>query len=313
MVGPINGAPHSARFAITLIDYRSKWAEIALVPHVTTTNVISFFSAVWAREGYPIELVSDNGLQFTSHEFVQYLRQRDIRHTCSSAYWPRGNGAIERFNRTFKSWICGTLNDRFHDHVRLRLAHYRATPHCTTGQSPSAMLHGRHMRLDLPIVSSSYKRDIIVDQRVESQQLRNKKSYDNRYRTRTPDFEVGDYVHVQRQRKGGKMERRYSRPVKIEKRVGPASYRLSDGSTRNAAHLARSAIEDPEPEHHTPSITNDDGMPWDPDNDHEVSDAADGTDAPSDSTDSEASPRKDRELSPSRYGRKRWRPDRLQM
>ena len=109
------------------------------------------------------------------------------------------------------------------------------------------------------------------------------------------------------------MERRYSGPVKIEKQVGPASYRLSDGSTRNAAHLARSAIEDPEPEPHTPSITNDDGTPWDPDNDHEVSEAVDGTDAPSDSTDSEASPRKDRELSPSRYGRRRWRPDRLQM
>ena len=57
IVGPINGAPASSRFAITMVDYFSKWVEIALTPSVEAEDVIKFLSPVWAREGYPDEIV----------------------------------------------------------------------------------------------------------------------------------------------------------------------------------------------------------------------------------------------------------------
>ncbi|XP_043212789.1 uncharacterized protein K02A2.6-like [Amphibalanus amphitrite] len=105
IVGPINGAPATARYAITLIDYRSKWAEVCLTSSTETEDVIKFLSTVWAKEGYPDEIVTDNGPQFTSREFTAYLAARGVKHTKSSVYWPRGNSAVERFNKTFKSWI----------------------------------------------------------------------------------------------------------------------------------------------------------------------------------------------------------------
>lgn len=88
MVGPFDKAPIDCRFAITLIDYHSKWPELTFVPQVTSRTV-QFLSAVFSREGDPKELVSDNGSQFLSHEF-----DRGIVHRKSLDYYPRANGEI---------------------------------------------------------------------------------------------------------------------------------------------------------------------------------------------------------------------------
>ena len=100
IVLPIDGEPASARFEITLVDYRSKWDEIGLTSSVETEDV-KFLSLILVRVGYPDEIVADNGPQFTCDEFQTYLASRRVKK--SSVYWPRGNSTIKRFNRTLKS------------------------------------------------------------------------------------------------------------------------------------------------------------------------------------------------------------------
>ena len=102
VVGPFERAPLDCRFAITLIDYYSKWPEIAFVSQVTSHTVTVFLSTVFSREGNPKELVSDNGSQFVSQEFEAFLQDRGILHRKSSVYYPRANGEIERWNRSLK-------------------------------------------------------------------------------------------------------------------------------------------------------------------------------------------------------------------
>ncbi|KAF0308589.1 uncharacterized protein FJT64_020198 [Amphibalanus amphitrite] len=87
----------------------------------------------------------------------------------------------------------------FSGHVRQRLALYRATPHCTTGQSPSALLHGRRMRLHLPVTTETPPRDSSLQHRVATQQQRNSRGYDSRQATRPSDLQPGDTVRVRRQ------------------------------------------------------------------------------------------------------------------
>ena len=86
IMGPFDKAPLNSRFVITLIDYFSKWPEVAFVSHATTHAVIQFLSSVFSREGNPKELISDNGPQFTSHEFASFLQGRGIVHRTSSVY-----------------------------------------------------------------------------------------------------------------------------------------------------------------------------------------------------------------------------------
>ncbi|KAI0235301.1 hypothetical protein LSAT2_014222 [Lamellibrachia satsuma] len=50
-------------------------------------------------EGYPEEIVSDNGPQLISHEFEELLRIRNIKLTFSAVNHPEGNSEVEQFNR----------------------------------------------------------------------------------------------------------------------------------------------------------------------------------------------------------------------
>ena len=51
------------RYAIVLIDYHSKWAEINFVSSANTETVLNFMRQVFFREGLPETLVTDNGVQ----------------------------------------------------------------------------------------------------------------------------------------------------------------------------------------------------------------------------------------------------------
>ncbi len=105
VVGPLNNAPQGCRFAMTLIDYYSKGPEIAFATDVTSVTVVKFLSALFSREGNPLELVTDNGSQFVSAEFEAFLADRDIKHYRSFVYYPQANGEIEHFNRVFKDCL----------------------------------------------------------------------------------------------------------------------------------------------------------------------------------------------------------------
>ena len=50
----------------------------------------------------PMQLVSDNGLQFISEDFAQVIKSNGIKHICCGPYHPAFNGAVERLVQTFK-------------------------------------------------------------------------------------------------------------------------------------------------------------------------------------------------------------------
>ncbi|CAM5091596.1 unnamed protein product [Eretmochelys imbricata] len=153
LVGPFDIAPIDCCYAITLIDYFSKWPEVVFTSQISSATVIKFLSSVFSREGNPKELVSDNGSQFTSLEFETFLAQRNILHRRSSLYYPQANGEIERFNRSLnenlqtaklegRMWIPFTTDF---------LQAYRATQHATTQRSPAELLLGKQMNTKLNI------------------------------------------------------------------------------------------------------------------------------------------------------------------
>lgn len=153
VVGPLNIAPQGCRYAMTLIDYYSKWPEIAFAPDVTSATVVKFLSAALSREGNPLELVTDNGSQFVSAEFEAFLADRDIMHYRSSVYYPQANGEIERFNRVFKDCLqtASIEGKEWKAFVTEFLHTYRATPHAVTKLSPAELLHVRPIKTKLHV------------------------------------------------------------------------------------------------------------------------------------------------------------------
>ena len=105
ITGPFSTAPTHQRFIVVLIDYFSSFPEILCTNDITSGRIIKWFKEVFARYGNPDRLVSDNGPQFDSGEFSDFLRSRDIFHERTPVYHPQQNGLVEVFNRYLKHGI----------------------------------------------------------------------------------------------------------------------------------------------------------------------------------------------------------------
>ena len=57
-----------------LVDSHSKWLKVKIMPNVTSETTIE----ISASFGIPERLVSDNGPQFSSREFVEFSKRNGI-------------------------------------------------------------------------------------------------------------------------------------------------------------------------------------------------------------------------------------------
>ena len=241
IVGPFEALPQKYRFAITLIDYHSKWPEVCFSNTVTSKVIINFLKTVFAREGFCDEIVTDNGKSFISAEINAFFSERGIRHSLSAIYNPQSNGEIERFNRVLKHQIilAHTAKKDVDMYVRDFLFHYRNTVHATTNYAPSVLLHGRLARTKLtpsgvhqlmPIPSK------ILEDRVALMQKKYKDYYDARKNTKSPVLRVGQNVRV----KGAphsKLKPSFSEPRRVDKIIGPSTA-VVDGKIQSLRNLS---------------------------------------------------------------------------
>ena len=58
---------------------------------------------MFAANGLPEHLVTDNGPQFISEEFAHFVKENIIKHTRSMPYHPASNGLAERFIELLKT------------------------------------------------------------------------------------------------------------------------------------------------------------------------------------------------------------------
>ena len=87
---------------------------------------------------------SDNGPQFISEEFEDFLKRNGVKHVKVAPYHAASNGAAERMVPSFKRSLTASKAqgrgvqqclDNF-------LLGYRSTKHATTGQSPASLFGG---------------------------------------------------------------------------------------------------------------------------------------------------------------------------
>jgi transposase InsO family protein len=89
-------------FLVTLIDGYSRyvvhWELLTTMRAADVRLVIQH--ALELRQLKDVEIVSDNGSQFTSADFKALVRQFELQHIRIRTYHPESNGTIERFHRS---------------------------------------------------------------------------------------------------------------------------------------------------------------------------------------------------------------------
>ena len=85
--------------------------------------------------GIPDTIVSDNGPQFVSDRFRQFVERWDITHITSSPRYPQSNGEAKRAVQTVKGLMRKNIN------YHAALSAYGETP-ITGGYSPAELVFG---------------------------------------------------------------------------------------------------------------------------------------------------------------------------
>ena len=138
--------------------------------------------------GLPEQVVSDNGPQFSSSEFSNFIRSNGVKHIRSAPYHPSSNGAVERFIQAFikKAIRAGGQEATFHQRLMNFLLVYQTTPHTTTSVAPSVLFLQRDLTTRLHLLHPD------VSEHVKSQQATQKAHHDQHSRRR--DLWVGQRV-----------------------------------------------------------------------------------------------------------------------
>ncbi|KAI5086647.1 hypothetical protein C0J45_23302, partial [Silurus meridionalis] len=80
--------PVEDKMLLVVMDAHSKWPEVAIMKSTSAEKTIKKLGEMFSRFGSPVQLVSDNGPQFTSHEMATFLQANGVQHITSSPYHP---------------------------------------------------------------------------------------------------------------------------------------------------------------------------------------------------------------------------------
>ena len=149
LVGPLPRSTAGHTWLLVMQDRCTKWVELRPIRKATRRAVAETVrDQICLRHGCPDVIVTDNGRQFTSHEFDYLLKAGHVKHKPTPTYTLLCN-PVERTNRVTKTMIAQTIakNQTTWDRNVPALAFaYNSAQHGSTGHSPADLNYGRELK-----------------------------------------------------------------------------------------------------------------------------------------------------------------------
>lgn len=257
VVGPLKECPGSGnRFILTLIDLATHYPIAIPLKNHTAANICTALMDVFSNFGFPMEVQTDRGSDFTSELMKYFLEMFGIKHIKATAYHPESQAQVERFHRCLKDML-RAVNDRFNGDwdkaIPYVLFAYREIPVETTGFSPFELMYTYPIRGPLSIlhenwtIGSKTSRPNIIQFMLDVREkfmlgrqmsaenakrcrLKSKVWYDIKARERK--FEIGDLVLALLPKQGEPLDISWKGPFKILEKNGDLNYLISTNSKR---------------------------------------------------------------------------------
>jgi hypothetical protein len=237
--GPLKRTRRGNQYFLVVVDDFSRYIKVFPVVKANGATTIRCLRQVFAEEGVPEEVLTDNGTHFTSGDVDDFLRARGVNHVKSPAYHPASNGMAERsVSRTIKMLIRANILDKGGewdcnlDEFQFK---YNAAVHPSTGEIPFSIVRGRTPMMSA--ASSWLKAHTKVFQvnpswrevvRYSSERKRNENFGD----VKSKEFHVGDRVWA-----WSTIRKQWDGPYQIVELIGSRICRLRNGDVRHYDHL----------------------------------------------------------------------------
>ena len=255
IVGPIHPlSDRKHRYILTCVDFATRYPEAVPLQNIDTQSVAEALITIFSRVGFPSEILSDNGSQFTSDMMKEITRLLGISQIHTSIYHAQTNGMCERFHGTLKAMLRKMTTEQPREwdrYLPALLFAYREIPHSSTGFSPFELLFGRTPRGPLRLIHDVWSgsstdsipvneylyvcdlKDKLVEtcklaqQEAKSAADRYKHHHDKKAKTRSLD--IGDEVLVLLPTDKNKLLLKWQGPFVVTKKHGPCDYIVQTG------------------------------------------------------------------------------------
>ena len=242
---PATGQQYDMIYVV--IDRLTKYAYFIPTRNSTTAEQLAytFMRFIFAHHGMPSKLISDRDKLFRSKFWQSLMDQLGSKNKLSTAFHPQTDGQTERTNQTLEQYLRAYVNHEQTNWVELLpLAQvaYNSSK-VATGISPFYANYGFHPNVHqepLNIRPEVPKATIKVSKLKELHQLLSAElsflaermaRFANKGRSEGPDFKEGGTAYLLRtniktKRPSSKLDFKKLGPFKIEKKLGPVTYKL---------------------------------------------------------------------------------------
>nr|CAI5841376.1 unnamed protein product [Callosobruchus analis] len=268
-LGPFVETYKGNKYLLVTVDSFTKFTFIRAVPNTKSKHVIEELSHLISIFGTPKRLISDAGKAFVSSKCKTFCEENGIRHYTTAVAVPRGNGQVERFNRTILDSLATTGAkmdtkdwDKHIDKVQLGI---NSTINSTIKTTPGEVLFGIKLNSKSeryinhvyePAITDVTKLRQEVFERLEENRKR-QDEYQNRNKRKAPEFKVGEKVLLKISNftsdgTTNKLKEKFKGPFTVTRVMGKDRYEVkedlgSERCSRSKRYVGVTAAENMKP------------------------------------------------------------------
>lgn len=276
LIGPLHPVTDKGnRYILTLVDYATRYPEAVALPSIETERVAEALLDIFSRIGFPREMLTDMGAQFTGSLMKEVCRLISLKQLTTTPYHPMCNGLVERFNGTLKQMlkrVCAEKPNDWDKYLNAVLFAYREIPQESLGFSPFDLVYGWSVRGPMKVLKELWSKDIedpevkttyqyVVDLRERLDSVnqiarenlmkassRQKVQFNRKAHHR--DIQVGDKVLVLLPKKANKLLLQWSGPYPVVDHFGHYDYKVKIRGKLKSYHanLLKKYVERGEPD-----------------------------------------------------------------
>ncbi|KAI5193293.1 hypothetical protein NEMIN01_2454 [Nematocida minor] len=210
--GPFTLATNNRKYyIITITDRCTRWSEIAHTKLITAQAIIKQLQQWINTHPKPITILHDRGLQYTSKETQEFLKQHNIRSIHTTPYNPTGNSISERINQEIKFILSHDSTAGIKSAINKIHRRLNYTYHTTLQCTPFELVHQYHPLDPQKKTIDIHEKLANIQKRIHTQQELSKQKRNNIQRTP----KIGDEAYYKNYTQGDKLSKRWQGPCII--------------------------------------------------------------------------------------------------
>ena len=170
IMGPFPVSFSGMKYIVVVMDLFSRWVKLKALPDVKAATLANYlWTDFISCYGPPVRMHSDQGPNLNAAVLKQLYDIWGIAQSTTVAYYPQGNGMVERMNRVIQDVVAKKISEKgpqLWDELLPSVAFaHNITPHSETGVSPFSLFFGREP--SVPVDGRVYRSSVSEDTKFE--------------------------------------------------------------------------------------------------------------------------------------------------